>query len=106
MDETCKVFWRGSEIGTFEIVSFDMMYMDCIWTADDKDEAMMFELLVAKFNPKEVLQNPAKGTRVRLKYQGSESLIHALVIGFLEGKYFIRQISSYAGVEWLVNNVI
>jgi len=56
------------------------------------EQAKSFEKLVSMFNARDVMQNPAKGTRVILKTAQQESSTDALVISLTEGNLFVRRV--------------
>lgn len=105
MDNLYRVLWRGVEIGIFEAGPSDMWYIDGLWKPHDTQEAKSFNKLASTFNSKEVMNNPAKGTRVICKSTSTDTNFNALVMSLENGNLFIRQILDEKAIEWLIKNV-
>jgi len=100
-----KIFWRDKEIGNITDLETDMWYCNCTWNANESNEATEFRRLVSNFVTDEIMKDPAKGTRVIVKYTGSNEITNALVISLEEDSLFIRNILDTVAVKWLVENV-
>ena len=100
-----KIFWRNNEIGIITAEETDMWYCNCKWIPNGSDEAIEFKKLASNFNPKEVMNEPVKGTRVVLKPADSNESTNALILSLENDDLFMRYIYDEAAVNWLEKNV-
>ena len=100
-----KIFWRDKEIGNITDLETDMWYCNCTWNSNESNEAVEFSRLVSNFNTSEIMNDPAKGTRIVLKDTGLNEATNALVISLEDDALFIRNIFDAVAVKWLVENV-
>lgn len=105
MGDLYQVWWRGVQVGEFEVIAIDMWYQDGNWLSNASAEARQFETLILTFNASDTMKNPSKGTRIILRPLDSPSEINALVIAFDRNILMIRLILDEKAVQWLINNV-
>ena len=98
-----KIFWRNNDIGVIKDLEMDMWYCSCAWEMNQSREAIEFNDLVSKFNGKEIMNDPGKGTRIIVKHPDSE--INALVISIEDQSLFIRNVYEQDAIDWLIKNV-
>jgi len=105
MENLFQVWWRGSQVGKFEVTATDMWYEDGNWYADISPEARLFEDLILTFVVSEVMKSPEKGTRIVLRTNDFSLVGNALVIGLEKNTLMIRRFFDEEAVQWLVKNV-
>ncbi len=99
------IHWRDSEIGTLVEWMPDMWYVEGRWVANGTPQSEAFELLAKTFALKQVMADPAKGTRIILSEPGGKFHAHAFVISLTDGLLFIRRVFDEKAVEWLLKEV-
>ncbi len=99
------ISWRGNEVGKLAEWMPDMWYVEGKWVANGTPQSEAFEVLAQTFDFKQVMSDPAKGTRIILREPEGKFHAHAYVISLTNGLLFIRRVFDERAVERLLKEV-
>ncbi len=105
MEDNLNIIWRGQKVGRIENCIPDMWYLEGNWILDKTAIANDFEKLVLSFDPKQVMRDPTKGTRVILVDEDNLGETHALIHSLTDGSLFLRRVFHDDAIKWLLENI-
>ena len=103
-DIPIELTWRDRPIGRLVNVIPDMWYLEGDWEALNDSHSRKFQEFASSFNPKIVMGNAQKGTRIQL-HRAGEDLGYALVLSLDNQRLLIRRVYEPEAVQWLLSNV-
>ena len=105
MNDKYDIWWRGSQMGKFELTGGDMWYQEGHFQPQETSDAKQFVDLISTFKPSNIISNPTKGTRIILRQTDTSDETNALVIALDNNTLIIRRVFDEKGIFWLLNNV-
>lgn len=103
-DIPIELTWRDRSIGRLVNAVPDMWYLEGDWEALNDSHSRKFQEFTSSFNPKTIMADAQKGTRIQLHCSG-EDLGYALVLSLDDQRLLIRRVHDPEAVQWLLSNV-
>ena len=104
--DSFKIIWRGSEIGNYENIVFDMWYIEGDWISNNSISANEFQATASKLDAKKVMNDLKCGMKIFLHDNSLTNPPVLAIVYSLDKKFlFVRTVNEKEAIKWVEDNV-